>query len=281
MTTNRIQYCICVILVTISAILVTCSMNDPIAGATGVGNPGKTTVSIIADTGFVITDNCRNTPLSPVKYPPAQIPIMDMDSLTFLASSIHITVERIYFVLDDKENGYDFLAGLDNTPFTCDREHIILDGPFVFDALTGKSIPSFKSIQLPEAKYVGIKLYILNNSSLDDHAIEVTGTFLYKDATRTFSIKMQEDLIALFKYKGPPFQVNEGDSTNFLLVLNADQWLQYMSVKYYLDNDLIVLDQNGNMMVDKTTNTGSIREFTKAFKSNIIKSGTLIIFPLR
>jgi hypothetical protein len=54
-----------------------------------------------------------------------------------------------------------------------------------------------------------------------------------------------------------------------------------MSVKDYLDNDLIVLDQNGNLTVDKTTNTGSSGEFTKAFKSNIIKSGTLIIFPLR
>jgi hypothetical protein len=54
-----------------------------------------------------------------------------------------------------------------------------------------------------------------------------------------------------------------------------------MSVKYYLDNDLIVLDQYGNMIVDRTINTGPAREFTKAFKGNIIKSGTLIIFPLK
>lgn len=281
MTTNRIQYCMLAFLVSISVILFNCSLNDSMAGGTGVGNPGNTIVSIIADTGFVITDYNRETSVSSGNILPQQIPIMDMDSLTFLASSILITVERTYFVLDNKENGYDLLAGLDETPFTCDKEHIILDGPFIFDALTGLSTPSFDSIQLPEAKYTGIKLRILDNSNLEGHAIEVAGTFLYKDVTRTFSIRMEEDLLALFKYKGPAFQITKGDSTNFLLVLNADQWLQYMSVKNYLDNDLIVLDQNGNLTVDKTTNTDPYKEFKKAFKSNIIKSGILIIVPLK
>jgi hypothetical protein len=54
-----------------------------------------------------------------------------------------------------------------------------------------------------------------------------------------------------------------------------------MSVKSYLDNNLIVLDQNGNLTVDKTTNADPYKEFTKAFKLNIIKSGTLIIVPLK
>lgn len=280
MTANRIQYCMLAFLVSIFVILCNCSLNDSMAGGTGVGNPGNTTVSIIADTGFVITDESRNASPSSNKILPQQLPITDMDSLTFLASSILMTVEKIYFVLDNKENGYDLLAGLNETPFTCDKQHIILDGPFVFDALTGLSTPSFDSIQLPEAKYTGIKLHILDNSSLEGHAIEVAGTFLYKDVIRTFSIRMEENLLALFKYKGPAFQITKGDSSNFLLVLNADQWLQYMSVKNYLDNDLIVLDQNGNLTVDKTTNTDPYKEFTKAFKLNIIRSGTLIIFPL-
>ena len=280
MTPSRRRNSILVFLVGIIIILSKCSLNGPMAGGTGVGNPGNTIVSIIADTGFVITYDNRETSVSSGNILPQQIPIMDIDSLTFLASSIIITVERIYFVLDDKENGYDLLAGLDETPFTCDKQHIILDGPFVFNALTGLSIPSFDSIQLPEAKYTGIKLHILDNSSLEGHAIEVAGTFLYKDVIRTFSVRMEEDLLALFKYKGPAFQITKGDSTNFLLVLNADQWLQYMSVKYYLDNDLIVLDQNGNLTVDKATNTDPYKEFTKAFKLNIIRSGTLIIFPL-
>ena len=280
MTANRIPYCILAFLVSISVILFTCSLNDSMAGGTGVGNPGNTTVSIIADTGFVITDDSRSASTTSNNILPQQLPIMDMDSLTFLATSILITVERVYFVLDNKENGYDLLAGLEETPFTCDKQHIILDGPFVFDAMTGVSTPSFDSIQLPEAKYTGIKLHILDNSSLEEHAIGIAGTFLYKDAVRTFSIRMEEDLHALFKYKGPAFQITKGDSTNFLLVLNADQWLQYMSVKNYLDNNLIVLDQNGNLTVDKTTNTDPYKEFTKAFKSNIIKSGILIILPL-
>ncbi len=281
MTPSRTKYCMLVFLVGIVMILSRCSLNDSMAGGTGVGNPsGATTVSIVADTGFVITNDNRDASVSPEKILLQQIPIMDMDSLTLLASSILITVERVYFVLDDKENGYDLLAGLDETQFSCDKEHIILDGPFVFNALTGLSTPSFDSIQLPEAKYTGIKLHVLDNSSLEGHAIEVAGTFLYKDATRTFSIRMEEDLIALFKYKGPAFQITKGDSTNFLLALNADQWLQYISVKNYLDNNLIVLDQNGNLIVDKTTNTNPYKEFKKAFKSNIIKSGILIIIPL-
>lgn len=281
MITSRIRICILVICAGIIVILSHCSLNDSMAGGTGVGNPGNTTVSIIADTGFVITNDKRETSLSSGNILPQQIPITDMDSLTLVATSMRITVESIYFVLDDKENGYDLLEGLDETPFTCDKEHIILDGPFIFDALTGLSTPSFDSIQLPEAKYTGIKLHVLDNSSLEEHAIDIAGTFLYKDVTRTFSIRMEEDLLALFKYKGPAFQITEGDSTNFLLVLNADQWLQYMSVKNYLDNALIVLDQNGNLTVDKTTNTDPYKEFKKAFRSNIIKSGILIIVPLK
>ena len=281
MTPCRTKYCILVFLVGMVMILSTCSLNDPMAGGTGVGNPGNTAVSIIADTGFVITNDKRETAVSSGNILPQQIPIMDMDSLTLMATSMRITVERIHFVLDDNENGYDLLEGLDETPFTADKEHIILGGPFVFDVLTGLSTPSFDSIQLPEAKYTGIKLHVLDNSNLEGHAIDIAGTFLYKDVTRTFSIRMEEDLLALFKYKGPAFQISEGDSTNFLLVLNADQWLQYMSVKSYLDNNLIVLDQNGNLTVDKTTNTDPYKEFKKAFKSNIIKSGILIIVPLK
>lgn len=280
MTANRIQYCMLAFLVSISVILCNCSLNGSMAGGTGVGNPGNTTVSIIADTGFVITDESRSASTASNKILPQQLPIMDMDSLVLMASSILITVERISFVLDDSENGYDILENLDETPFSCDKEHIILDGPFIFDVLTGLSTPSFDSIQLPEAKYTGMKLYILNNSSLEDHAIEVTGTFVYNDTTRNFSIKMEEDLLALFKYKGPAFQISKDDSINFLLILNADQWLMYISLKEYLDNNVISLDQNGNLLIDKTTDTGPYKNFKKAFKSNIIKSGILIIIPL-
>ena len=97
---------------------------------------------------------------------------------------------------------------------------------------------------------------------------------------KNFSISMEEDVIAQFRYKGPAFAITEDDSTEFLLVLNAELWLEYISIKEYLDENLIQLNTMGDLIIDKTTDGAPYKELKRAFRTNIIQSGFLIILPV-
>lgn len=277
MTPRRILFSIFVVTVIAAAISLSCSFSDPMAGGTGVGNP-TVTVSLFADTAYAVSDGIPSPSLH--NRVSRQLPIIDEDSLVLLAEAMIITVEKIHFFLDTSENSYALLEKLNDGRFDADSESIIMNGPFTFDVLTGASIPPIDSARLPAAKYTGIKLHITNLSNINDYAIEVAGTFEYKDADRNFSILMEENANAFYKFDGPAFQISEDDSVKFLLFLDADEWLSSVSLKGYLDNNTISLDSNGNLVIDKSTNASPYKDFKKSFKSNIIRSGYLHIIPL-
>lgn len=279
MTPKRVLFSILFVTVIAAAISLSCSLSDSMAGGTGVGNP-TVTVSLFADTGSIDPDGMLAPSPSFLHRVSRLIPIVDDDSLVLLAASMIITVEKIHFYLDASENSYELLEKLNDSRFDADSESIILNGPFTFDVLTGASIPPIDSAQLPAAKYTGIKLHITNLSHVNDYAIEVFGTFEYKDAEREFSILMEENANAFYKFDEPVIELTEDDSVRFLLFLDADEWLSSVSLKGYLDNNEISLDPNGNLVIDKSTNTAPYKDFKKSFKQNIIRSGYLHIVPL-
>lgn len=277
---KKLFCCILTCCFTVALVLYRCSIS-PVAGGTGVGNPsGNTIVSIVADTGFVSGEVREEVAFQEDKT----LPIMDEDSLVLLVSSVYIVVQKIYFVLDKDQDG-DALVSDYQDKLYYEDDSIILEGPFVFDALSGTTSFSFDSLHLPEAKYKGIKLHIANNDStlMEGYAILLGGTFEYKDIDRNFSIKLTHDITPHYNYKGPAVQISEGDSIQFLVVMNADHWLDYMDIKTdYLDDGSISLDPNtGDLIIDSSTDTNPYKDFKKAVRLNIIKSGVLIISPLK
>ncbi len=241
------------------------------AGGTGGGNPG-TKVSIVADTGAERSKDNReyDTPL----------PIQD-ESLVLYAHSAQIVVQRINFILDDSEKN-DSLLSTYTGPLTILDDSVFLEGPFLFNALNGSCEPPFDTVTLPEAKYKGLKLAILNNDSafMEGYSILFSGDFVLDDEKHNFSIKLSnEDDIKPFLLEGPPVLINEDDSTEFRVTLNANHWLDYMDLKVdYLDDGTITFDPiSGDLNIDKSVDANIYKDFNKAVRLNIMKSGSLQI----
>lgn len=265
---------ICCILTSISIYILLmhsgCSLDY--AGGTGVGNPSSNTmVSIVADTG-VVRNRGDDIPL----------PIKD-DSLILYANSAYIVVQKIYFILDDKEK-YDSIINTYVGPLTILDDSVILDGPFVFDALTGTSEPPFDTVTLPEAKYKGLIVDIENDDTtfMDGYSVILSGDFTYNNLKRNFSIKLSNEKdIKPYLIDGPAVLISEDDSTEFRLTLNADHWLDDMDLKTdYLDDGTIAFDPvTGDLNIDRTIDANVYKDFNKAFRLNVMKSGSLqIIF---
>ncbi len=251
----------CILILTLG-----CSMD--FAGGTGVGNPsGNTTVSIVADTGLGLL---RKDP----------VPIQD-DSLVLLAHSAYIVVQKIHFILDDNSKNDSILHSYVG-PLTYQDDSVIMDGPFVFDALTGTADFSFDSLMLPEAKYKGIKLIIENDDSalMEGYSVLLAGEFTFNDTLRNFSIKLSNEKdIRPYLVDGPAEFIGKNDSTEFRLTLDADHWLDDLDLKTdYLDNGRISLNPvTGDLLIDKSVDSKVYKEFNKLVRKNIMKSGSLEI----
>lgn len=286
MKNNRIYLCIAALLPLI--IQIGCSNN--LAGGTGVGNPGGTTVvSIVAH-----SDQSEN-PVEPMRrvlpegyaVNPGQIPstpllIYDEGDFLFTVTTATMMVNTIHFVLEDDET-VDMAKLLMDFPgqFSFDSKSIILKGPFTFDALTGTSLPQFDKLKLPEARYRGLQLMMgkYDNTSTVSLIYNVTleGTFTYKDSLRRFSIRVLIDQDRLYKNAGVPFQISSNYTTTFMLLLNAAHWLDYIDFKEMLDEFAIKLNSQGNLIIDENIDTGPCQTIKKAIRSNIPESGVLVI----
>ncbi len=246
-----------------------CSIDS--AGGTGVGNPsGNTTVSIVADTGLGSSDIILNQP----------IPIQD-ESLVLLATSVYIVVQKIYFILDEEEKN-DSIIDSYIGPLTFQGNNAILDGPFVFNALTGTADFSFDSLMLPETKYKGIKFVIENDDStlMEGYSVLFTGEFFFNGTLRNFAIKLSNEKdIRPYLVDGPAVFISKNSSTEFRVTLNADHWLDYLDLKTdYLDDGTITLDPvTGDLLIDKTVDDKVYKDFNKVVRLNIMKSGSLEI----
>ncbi len=243
----KLFYCIFIFIIGSLLLFSDCSL-DPMAGGTGVGNPNSVaTMAIIADTGISRSDEYD------------ELPILDKDSLVLIVKTANLLTNKITF-MQDRE------------PY---RDKI--DGPIIFDALKGTSIPSLDSIPLTAGIYTGIKLHLHNTDTvMGGNTIILAGIFAYKDTIRNFSIQLDHTLNPHFKFDGGPVTVSENDTINFELVLNADLWLYNITLKKYLDEGSITLNQNGDLVIDKTTNTELYKVLKQDIRDNIINSGILI-----
>jgi hypothetical protein len=266
-----------------------CSNNN-LAGGTGAGNPGGVTaVSIIAH-----SDQSEN-PVDPMRWllpegyignadgiPYTPLIIYDEGNLLFTVTTAVLKVNTIHFVLaDDEPLDIEKLLKDFSAQLSSDSESIIYKGPFTFDALNGTSQPPIDKLQLPEARYRGLRLMMgsFDNITTTSLIYNVTleGTFTYKDTLRYFSIRVLIDQNRLYKNPGPPFQISAKNTTRFMLLLNAAHWLDYINFKQMLDDNILKLNSQGNLVVDENIDDAPYKDIKKAIRSNIPESGVLVI----
>lgn len=254
-------------------LLLDCSTNSNIASGTAVGNPGITQVSIIADEG-ADTITLEKGPLNR-----KEIPSVDKGGLLFTVTSISINVQYFNFVTaNNLEKEREKVLSPKQILKT--RE-VRLEGPFLFDVISGSPTPAINDFVLPAGKYAEMKCYISNKDNpVAPYAFELSGYFNYKSKKRNFRFRLKRKELAAYKYKGPAFNIEGDDSTQFTLVLNADRWLKKVDIRASLEQNIVSLDQKGNLVIDKGAMSDQATNLKKKITHSIIKSGYLLITSL-
>jgi len=269
-------------LVALSLLFCTGSGSDDFAGASGSGNPGGSVkVAIIADTAFYSTAKMRNNPdLSSVNTGilwSSRLPITDDSDLQFLIDTIQLIVQKIHFILDSSESCEDILQQFDNGFCSCESGSVVLEGPFIFDALTGKSEPPLDSISLPEAAYTGIRFEMRpEESQSHEWPLLISGFVNTGDTTRPFSFHFSNAEFLMTR-KGPPVIVSRELTTSFILRLAADHWLDSVAFRGCIEQGSIPVNSEGVLEVDQNGGVGECMRIGSVIRENIIHSGRLEI----
>lgn len=222
-----------------------CSSSTNTTSGTGVGNPGKTTVSFVSRS---YTNKDQTDSFS----------VVGGDGLNFTIKSAFITAEKIYF---NHEGG-----------------SILKEGPYKFNAFNGEAEPIINFNDLPDNVYTGLDFIVEIKDNVNDfYSVELNGTFIYNSQLRNFSMKLnikgnQKDKYSL---EEGPSQLNFNTINIFKIDLEVDGWLNNIYLKNYLDNETLTFEQNGDLIIDEYSDWKAAKEIAKDVKKNIFKSGKL------
>lgn len=233
-----------------------------VAGGSGVGNP-TTEVALS---------------MSAVNY----------DSLTaMLAKKLHTSSESDMILKKGIDNPKKSTTHFSVTSacitvarvklFSQTDETSYVDGPFMFDAITGESEPSLVSVDMPSGSYSGISLLVTKQGKLstDEYAIDVAGTFDYLDETRAFSIRLTCNLVAKYPLENGTLELVPDGKMNIEVVLDADQWLTGTSIVDCIDSGSIELQDDGSLLIEDTIAPGPCHSDVNVIRRNILDSGEL------
>jgi hypothetical protein len=235
-----------------------------IAGGAGTGNPGKTTFAIIA------RDTITTSPLQKNIFA-AEITISDSSQNIFYIDSFSIIIKRIHFVFSPEDkNRIDAISIV--PPLRKDQFSIILEGPFVFNAISGIPDSVFDAILLPDANYTAVKLVIENKS--DKNSIFLGGTFRHSDKLHKFKFDLPLNVSVMYENEKDVY-VSGTDSTDMKVELDASKWLANINIIGCVNSQAIPFDANGVLILNGKISGGSCAEIPRKINENIVNSGML------
>jgi hypothetical protein len=256
--------------------------SDPVAGGTGTGNPGgSVVVSMLADTGIDLTTLSKvsanpSSSDAPNAGPPSfagrGVAIHDAGGMPIAIDTAYLRVKRIHILLDSSEDAAQLASGFPGAR-QHDSEGFILDEPFVFELVSGTSIPAACTLSLPEAKYRGIKL----KSDSGAHAqpgstydVTLVGRYQYNDTTYAFRIGLDMPAPVIINRANAPVAVSHIDTTHFQVVFDAGTWFVDADLKGCIDNGSLPRQPNGELVVTTPPSSGSCTGILDNIRQNLV-----------
>jgi hypothetical protein len=284
-----------VILVSIAALLAVCSKNpSDLSGGSGAGNPGGTViVSLIADTMLptdalqkirAVQTDFSNGVFTARAMNGQGFSVRDDDSMLMIIDTAFVKVQKVHFIVSDSETP-DVLIK-DFPALSADSESIILKRSLTFELVSGATYPSLCSLNIPEAKYAGIKLKSFSgqgsnsgpSSSQTGYDVTLIGRFLYHDTVRSLKICLNLDAPFYFQNNGKEFSISRKDTTRFLVTLNARKWFVGLNLKSCIENGSIPLDSNGDLVLTAPPKSGPCKGAINSLRSNMLLNGVLKVY---
>jgi hypothetical protein len=237
-----------------------------IAGGAGTGNPGKTTFAIVAG------DTISSLPLAKTAVP-GDIIIPDSAKNYYRVESFSVILKRIHFIFspDDKPR-IDAMTVL--PPLRKDPTSIVLEGPFVFNALTGIPDSVFGTVLLPAANYAAVRLVIENKP--EKNSIFLGGTFRYLGEMHAFKFDLSLNVSVTYENDKGVY-VSGSDSTEMKVVLDASKWFANINIEGCIKSQASPFDPNGIFVLNGKIDTGVCAEIPRRINDNIVNSGRLKI----
>lgn len=236
--------------------------SNEFAGGTGVGNPTtEVTVSMrTLDDDQLITLLTNKLLADAESYERlAKSGVTRINTIAeFHITSARITVSRLKCYSETEE-----------TPW--------VDGPFMFDAITGESEPAEVTVAIPSGSYSGIKLHVTKKGHLstDEPAIEVSGTFDHLGVTRAFSIALKCNLSVEYPVEAGTLELNPDAELHCAVVLDEEEWLSGTSIIECIGTGDIDLQDDGSLLIDETIPPGPCHSNENIIRQNILHSGKL------
>lgn len=242
-----------------------CSGSD-IAGGAGTGNPGKTTFAIVAKDTVTAHQLLKSVNTKEIVIP---------DSLRnfFHVDSFYVILRRIHFIYspEDKQR-IDELKVL--PPLRKDPSSIVLEGPFIFNAITGIPDSLFGTVMLPEANYTAVRLVIENKP--EKNSIFLGGTFRYLGELHAFKFDLSLNVSVTYENDKGVY-VSGSDSTEMKVELDASKWFANISIEDCINSQNSPFDSNGVFVLNGKINDGICAEIPRKINDNIVNSGKLRI----
>jgi hypothetical protein len=262
------------------ALLLACSSDGPTrtAGGTGAGNPAV--LAMIADTTadtalakrhHVSTDG--NTSQSR----PSSLLVRDETGLAVTITEAYVAVRRATFPAPDGT------CDPPRQPQSCREEAIELEGVWVFDLITGRSIPPVDPFVLPTGTYHQVDLDLCDacdsllpagaDGSLSRSAIILRGEFVYRDTIRHLAINLSPGGRRSFMSVGD-IELTGGDTARLTIELDARYWFNDVDLVSCLDKGWFPFDGT-TLTIEEGAGSGEGTVYPEEIGTKIVTSGVL------
>lgn len=234
-----------------------------VAGGTGIGNPSQGTVT------FALKATSGQQQLAKVadggvRNPDSAFAVADLGGTVF---TIHSSLANLGYVKFKLPDG---IACSQDIESACEQDDIKVTGPFVVDLMSGTLLPEIGPFKVPAGMYrrAEMRLEALESGAptpqpqLLGRSMIISGTFVYAGKTdRTFSISLDFDEEIAFE--SGSMSVKPDILNKFLLLFNVDEWMAKADITKCLDDSTLVLDPQGNLLIDKQNKCEGLEQVLK------------------
>jgi hypothetical protein len=251
------------------ALLTGCIFDGRTAGATGVGNPtkGSVTVAMVA-LDSLPPAKAAGKAAAAVRNPDGSFDIRDAEGTVFTVRSGYANVGRLRIALPDS------LDCSDDGENECASGEVTLRGPWVSDLMTGTWSPDPGAVKLPVGAYRQVEVRLeaqedrhAAGPDLSRHSLIFAGTFTWRGrADRPFSIALDFDEDIRFESAGA-LAVDTG-SNALTIALDIAAWLSRADITACLEDGSLALDASGGFSFEKGRGCGVEQQVKDAVKAS-------------